>query len=89
MKAIKSSEEEISEALASAVKPLSELLPEILNDNDTTHPALEDPSAPRSGAEKRTSVLAVIGKVLWPFGGDKVATVTVTEVDTQQANAAA
>ena len=85
-KAIKSSEEEINEALASAVKPLSELLPEILNNNETAPALLEGASTTQpklSTSEKRSSVLAVIGKVFWPFGGDKVAAVTVTEVDTQ------
>jgi hypothetical protein len=85
--AIKSTEEEINEALASAVKPLTDLLPDILpNNDDTAHPPLEDPSSPTSSPkrpvpEKRTSVLGAIGKVFWPFGSsDKIATVTVTEV---------
>jgi hypothetical protein len=89
--AIKSTEEEINEALVSAVKPLTGLLPDILpNNDDTAHLPLEDPSTPKSSPkrpipEKRTSVLGAIGKVFWPFGSsDKMATVMVTEIATER-----
>lgn len=88
---IESMESMINEALATAVKPLADLVPEMIHQNDnTTHPPLEDPSAPNSLSdrptpEKRRSVLGSIGKVFWPFGvSEKVATVTVTEVTADQ-----
>ena len=92
---IESMEAVINEALATAVKPLTDLVPEMIRQNDdTTHPPLEDPSASKSSPrrptpEKRTSVLGSIGKVFWPFGvSEKAATVTVTEVTVDQAEVA-
>lgn len=93
--AIENVEEIITEALATAVKPLTDLVPQIMPKNDdSTHPPLEDPSTPRSSpkrptTEKWTSVLGSIEKVFWPFGSsEKVATVTVTEVSSDQAEVA-
>lgn len=92
---VKNAEDEIQEALASAVKPLTDLLPEILHNDDSTHPPLEDPSTPKSSPkrpvpEKRTSVLGAIGKVFWPFGStEKITTVTVTEVAADRTETAA
>lgn len=89
-------EDVISEALATAVKPLTDLVPEIMHQNDdTTHPPLEEPSAPKSAPKRptpgqRTSFIGAIGKVFWPFGSsEKMATVTVTEVGEEHPEATA
>jgi hypothetical protein len=88
---IENAEAIINEALATAVKPLTNLVPEIMaKSDDSTHPPSVDPSTPkppptRPNPEKRTSVIGSIGKVLWPFGFlEKVATVTVTEVSSDR-----
>lgn len=80
-------EEIINDALATAVKPLTDLIPEIMaNSDDLTHSPLEDSASlnsfpKRPTAEKRTSVLGSIGKVFWSFGtSEKVGNVTVTTV---------
>lgn len=80
-------EDVISERLAAAVKPHTELVPEVMHQNDdTTHPPLEDPLAPKSPPKmpipgQRSSFIGAMGRVFWPFGSsEKVATVTVAEV---------
>ena len=81
----------INEALATTIKPLTDLVPEIMAKNDdASHPPLEDPSAPKPSpkrpmAEKRTSVLGSVGKFFWSFGSsEKIATAIATDVTSDQ-----